>query len=208
MADQSSKLPLIIFTITFLIGILSIIISFQSGKLFPEIFQQLPYPSDHCTPSDDCSGCGSTNDWYNCSCDRGDNDPWCCDGDGDHSPQPSPSHSPSPSRSPSPSPSQSPSPSPSSGSFSCTQLGPTPQSPQPGQVLTFTCKSTANNMTINHYNFRVNDGSPTKVSAPAGNPLEASFSYTVPASGNQFKVQCQVCTSTDDSRCTSWGQTN
>jgi hypothetical protein len=30
----------------------------------------------------------------------------------------------------------------------------------------------------------------------------------VPAEGNEFTVQCQVCTSSDDSVCTTWGQTN
>jgi hypothetical protein len=111
-------------------------------------------------------------------------DEWCCGGGGggggggDHSPPPQ-------------------------GSYRCEDLGPIPNNPQPGQILTFTCTSGASNVTINHYNFRVNNGTATKVTTSAST---ANFNFTVPADGGSFTVQCQVCKSSDDSNCTQWGQ--
>ncbi len=120
-------------------------------------------------------------------------------------PAPLVSPSPSPLVSPSPSPGVSPSPSPSPF-IECTTLGPQPSNPQPGDELTFTCSASATGgTTINHYNFRVNQGTVTRVDS---SNTQASFNYTVPAEGESFTVQCQVCSSSDNSNCTTWGQAN
>ena len=87
----------------------------------------------------------------------------------------------------------------------CTSLYPQPDNPQRGDTLTFTCASSVTNATINHYNFRVNGGTPTRVDTDA---LQATYNFTVPETGNEFNVQCQVCTSADETSCTAWGQAN
>lgn len=123
------------------------------------------------------------------------------------SPSPTPNASPSPSTSPSPTPSPSASP---GASFSCTGLGPQPSAPQRGQRLAFTCRGTTQGTTLNHFNFRVNNGTPVKVpavqSSPAGGQYQASYTYTVPATGDTFTVQCQACRTDSDTDCTAWGQ--
>ena len=85
----------------------------------------------------------------------------------------------------------------------CTGLSPQPDNPQHGDTLAFTCASTTADTAVNHYNFRVNGGAPIKVDSSAA---QAAYSFTVPETGTEFRVQCQVCTSADDSDCTAWGQ--
>ncbi len=89
----------------------------------------------------------------------------------------------------------------------CLSLTPQPQNPQPGQTLQFTCRAPSQiKQIVNHYNFRVNEGASTYVPAPHEHPDYATFSYTVPQEGGEYKVQCQVCASSDNSKCTAWGQ--
>lgn len=89
-------------------------------------------------------------------------------------------------------------------SFQCISLSPQPTDPQPGDKLTFTCNSLVEGKaTIHHYNFRVNEA--TASSSVVTSDSQASFEYTVPAEGN-YKVQCQVCASSDETDCTAWGQ--
>lgn len=163
----------------------------------------------NCPPADgNCCGTPARFPCTDQDCPCTDGDPsTICDG-GHESPPPS-SPSPSSPRSPSPSPSRSPGPSPSGSAspgpiLSCTSLGPQPSAAQPGQRLTFTCQAAAQNTTINHYNFRVNSGTVSKVNTSAAT---ANFNFTVPAGGGSFTVQCQVCRSPDENDCTAWGQT-
>lgn len=92
-----------------------------------------------------------------------------------------------------------------SPSFRCTNLAPQPTDPRPGEQLTFTCTASVSNTSIDHYNFRVNEGLGNRVDTPES---EASFSYIVPDDIGVYKVQCQVCISPDDSQCTTWGKAN
>ena len=87
----------------------------------------------------------------------------------------------------------------------CTSLYPQPDNPQRGDTLTFTCTSTAADTSVNHYNFRINEGAPVKIDSAT---TQAAYNFTVPDTGTEFYVQCQVCASVDDSDCTAWGQTN
>ena len=195
------KVPLFIFIATFAVGLLILFFSVTSQSLIPGIFEGEPYPSEpsysDCNHDGDCS---SGEICHNGTCYDPQFDPWCNppdDDDDDDEPSPSPSNEPSPS----PSPSESPSPPPSN--FQCTGLGPQPDNPQRGDIFTFTCTSSVTDTAINHYNFRVNGAGDQKVDTDAG---QATYNFTVPETGTEFNVQCQVCTSTDETNCTAWGQ--
>jgi len=214
MDQTSGKLPLIIFSLTFLVGLISIIISFQAQKILPEIFQvQEPYPSGgddvgwgNCTVKGGCNGCKDNNNWFACKCgDQSYDDPACCDGDGNQSPQPPSSSSPGPSRSPSPSPSASP-----VGNFSCVSLSGQPASPQPGIEVTFTCTAqTTQDLIVDHYKFRINNGTPIIIYPNPTGAKTTTYRYTIPADATTISVQCQVCTRDGQNiTCTSWGQAN
>lgn len=116
---------------------------------------------------------------------------------------PSPSKPASPSLSPTPSAS-------ASAQLNCTQLGKNIVNPSPNTQVTFTCKATAKNTTLHHFNFRVNQGTTQKVSAvlisQATGQYQGTYIYTIPAAGGTFTVQCQVCRSADNSACTEWGK--
>lgn len=96
-------------------------------------------------------------------------------------------------------------------SFACLDLGPSPSEPQPGDELTFTCRGSALNIEIDHYNFQTLDESDAAIDSHTENTsaTEASYAFTVPEGGGTFKVQCQVCADLGGSEgvvCTQWGQ--
>jgi hypothetical protein len=129
------------------------------------------------------------------------------------SPSPSPSgsrsSSPSPSRSPSPSPSRSPSPSPSPAlNLVCVDLTRTPTDTlNIGNTVRFTCVGSASNVTVNHCNFRmsINGGAYSSTGLQDSNgDCITDTAYTIATAG-EYRVQCQVCSSSDASHCTTWG---
>ena len=195
------KTPLLIFIATFAVGLLILFFSITSQSIIPEIFLDEPYPSNgggECNSDSDCPhGHVCYNSGSGMRCHDPQFDPDC------NSPEPSHQNNPSPSPSNEPSPSPSDEPSPPPPAYECTGLGPQPDNPQRGDTVAFTCTSTVTDTTINHYNFRVNGTSSQRVDTDAS---QATYNFTVPETETEFNVQCQVCTSTDDSNCTQWGQ--
>lgn len=191
---KKTKTALLVFILTIFIGLLSIIISFNSQKLMPGIFEGEVYQ----TPDPGCENPDAQG---------------CCDDHKDSTPSPSPKSSSSPGSSPSPGVSPSP-----GNSFSCTGLTPQPDNPKPGEIITFTCSTQFTGEAPSIINFRVLDKNENIINAqtkdnPPRELLSVSttksdsfeFSFTVPESGNPFTAQCQVCNA---SNCTSWGQAN
>lgn len=147
-----------------------------------------------CTDTDPSTVCGNG---------EGDDDTAGDDDDDTGGPTPTPLPTPTPTPTP---------------TFQCESLGPEPpEDLQPGQSLDFTCTaSIEGEIAIDHYNFQVLDGDETLVpeseeTIPASSltdPLQAGYTFIIPETGAPFTVQCQVCTSSDDSACTTWGQQN
>jgi len=188
---KKTKTALLVFILTVFIGLLSIIISFNSQKLMPGIFEGEIYK----TPDPGCENPDAQG---------------CCDDHKDSTPSPSPKTSSSPGVSPSPSSSP--------GTLSCTGLTPQPNNPKPGEIITFIC-STQYSSAPSKVNFRVldKDGNiinsqtealPVREGLPDGMTESNSFefSFTVPESGSPLKAQCQFCNRIDI--CTQWGQAN
>ena len=84
-----------------------------------------------------------------------------------------------------------------------------------GEETRFTCKGTSGvDNLINHAEFRlfIDDveqglGDLAKASVTKTNDqYEGSIEYTLPKTGD-YRVECRVCTSTDSSQCTQWGET-
>ncbi len=74
-----------------------------------------------------------------------------------------------------------------------------------GDQISFACEGTSTNITINHYEFRLSSDGGTTYAALDSNNTTGSINYTVTAPGN-YLTQCRVCSSTDSSQCTTWGQ--
>ncbi|HUV46985.1 MAG TPA: hypothetical protein VMW29_02515 [Candidatus Bathyarchaeia archaeon] len=118
---------------------------------------------------------------------------------------------PPPPSSPPPPPPSSPPPPPSSPppgqSLVCTDLVRNPTTTlNIGDPVSFTCSHQLQNVTFDHYNYRYNidNGAwqnPTEWQGIAG----ATPAFTLEQAG-VYLVQCQVCSSDDNSHCTTWGQ--
>ncbi len=80
-----------------------------------------------------------------------------------------------------------------------------------GDEVDFTCKGSSGvDQPVNHVEFRaqIDDGDwqslGTAPTTKTGAEYEGTISYIVPQTGS-YQIECRVCTSTDDSACTSWG---
>lgn len=130
-------------------------------------------------------------------------------------PSPPPSEKPPPGESPSPSPSGSASPpgsTPPQLSLVCTSLSRQPTTAlNINDTIRFTCIGTPTNIVINHYEFRLSTNGGTTYNTLDSNntvgiyPLPSVNPYVITGAGN-YVVQCRVCSSSDNTHCTTWGQ--
>lgn len=207
-SKKNSKQSLIIFIITIIVGLFSLVISYTFHGQLPEIFVGETYPGGDCgpgcswdgnqcrcdpgwgkcIPAGGCNGCKDDAAANRCNCESGGNDPADCCG-GDSSPTPPPTTS-----------------------FSCTGLTPQPSPVNAGDQLTFTCQGTSQNITLISLKFRVLDKNGTAVNNQtkdlSSGQKSAQFVFTVPNTPSvaPFRAQCQVCKA--GSVCTAWGQAN
>jgi hypothetical protein len=75
-----------------------------------------------------------------------------------------------------------------------------------GDSVVFTCSHQLENVTFNHYDYRfkIDSGQWQNPSDWQG-LIDNTPSYTISQEGT-YTVQCRVCSSSDSSHCTTWGQ--
>ena len=98
------------------------------------------------------------------------------------------------------------SPSPSPKSFVCQDLTRTPAVDlELGDTVTYTCSHQAENVDLDHYEFRMSiDGESWWVFNP--NSTDGiSGTHTVQRAGT-YRIQCRACAATGTTPCTDWGQ--
>jgi hypothetical protein len=96
--------------------------------------------------------------------------------------------------------------------MACTELSgvDTNATYDPGDGITFTCRGTGTNLTLDNAEFRIShdggsfDPVPRTSQQLVGDTLTATANYTIPAGGyGTYTAQCRVCAG---SVCTVWGQ--
>ena len=183
-----------------------------------------PYSQNYCTSSGNCSGstCSTT---LSCVCEGGEckGKFWCtpyCPGGyepvtagGDCIADCEQCGNPQPCRrisGPTPTPGNgngpTPTPTPNIG-LVCDDLSREPITElEIGDEVVFTCIGSSNNVDINHFEFRLSKDAGNSYTVIDNNSVDAvTDPYTIEQAG-EYIVQCRVCSSTDDSHCTYWGQ--
>jgi hypothetical protein len=96
--------------------------------------------------------------------------------------------------------------------LACLDLAATSTELVEGDKVDFTCKGNSGvDSPVDHVEFRAQiDGGAwaslgTAPASKTDGEYEGTISYTVPQTGN-YQIECRVCTSTDTSVCTEWGQ--